>query len=229
MLFLSNLPDILSVYRTLETKFQPSMRYSLLLFLFVFCASSCGDKNQIVVKNDAGVVVEKYAITNDSLKNGLYEAFYDDGTLKETCNYVKGSLQGERKMFFSNGNLEITENYVDGKMNGEYKNHYESGQLMLHMNFENGTIQGESLKYHENGNLAEKVQFVSGEENGPFEEYHENGVIHWKGNYFDGDNEVGLLEEYDLEGTLIKKMMCDSNSICRTIWTVEEGDIVPKY
>ena len=205
------------------------MRVSVLLFILVFCASSCGDKNLIEVKNEAGNVIEKYSITVDSLKNGLYEAFYDDGTLKETCNYVNGSLIGERRMYFSNGNPEIVENYVDGKMSGEYKNYYESGQLMLDMVFENGTLQGESLKYHENGNLAEKVEFIDGEENGPFEEYHENGLIHWKGNYYDGDNEVGLLEEYNLEGTLIKKMMCDSMSVCRTIWTVEEGDIVPKY
>ena len=56
------------------------------------------------------------------------------------------------------------------------------------------------------------------EENGPFSEYFENGQIQWKGTYRNGDNEYGILYEYDSLGTPIKIMKCDTQAICRTIW-----------
>ena len=48
--------------------------------------------------------------------------------------------------------------------------------------------------------------------------YYENGQIHWKGTYLNGDNEFGLLEEWDSLGTMIKRMKCDSMAVCRTFW-----------
>ena len=30
---------------------------------------------------------------------------------------------------------------------------------------------------------------------------------------------------YSDDGNLVKKMQCDSNAICQTIWTKEKGDI----
>ena len=63
-------------------------------------------------------------------------------------------------------------------------------------------------------------------ENGPFKEYYPNGNIHWEGNYLNGDNEFGILNEYNEQGELIKKMDCDSMAVCKTIWTKENGDII---
>ena len=71
----------------------------------------------------------------------------------------------------------------------------------------------------------ERVTFEGNEENGPFEEYHQNGQIQWKGTYLKGENEYGLLEEFDEIGEPIKRMMCDEMAICKTIWTKENGDI----
>lgn len=68
---------------------------------------------------------------------------------------------------------------------------------------------------------------VNNEENGPFTEYHENGQKAWEGTFLNGDNEYGLLQQYDEAGTLIKKMNCDSLGVCTTIWTLKDGDITP--
>ncbi|MGA0231494.1 MAG: toxin-antitoxin system YwqK family antitoxin, partial [Saprospiraceae bacterium] len=127
------------------------------------------------------------------------------------------------------GQTQIIENYVAGHMHGNYEVYYESGLLLLKQNFRMDTLEGISRKYYENGQLEEEVMFADNLENGPFKEYYENGLLHWEGQYLNGDNEFGLLKEYDDMGELIKKMMCDSLAICRTIWTLKEGDITPKY
>jgi antitoxin component YwqK of YwqJK toxin-antitoxin module len=95
------------------------------------------------------------------------------------------------------------------------------------MPYNRGVLEGDVLKYYPEGAIMEKVSFKNNEENGTFEEYYNNGIVHWRGEYLNGPNEYGLLEEYDEQGILLKKMMCDSNAVCRTIWTKENGDIVP--
>jgi len=205
------------------------MKKQICLMLTVALMASCQQSGEVVVHNEGGRVIEKYHVNKDSLRQGLYEAYFESGNLKEKATYKDGKLNGERTLFFTNGQAEITEQYISGVMNGDYKVFYESGQLKLVQNYVDGQLTGTSVKYHENGEVAERVNFIDGEENGPFEEYHPNGEIQWRGNYLNGDNEVGLLEEFDTAGVVIKKMMCDSQAICRTIWTVEDGDITPKY
>ena len=68
----------------------------------------------------------------------------------------------------------------------------------------------------------EEVLFKDNEENGPFVEYYDNGEIEWKGSYLNGDNEFGILEQYDRTGVLIKKMECDSLGACITVWIKDE-------
>ena len=192
-----------------------------LMFLF-----SCQD-NLVTIKNDKGVIVENYQILPDSTKNGLYTAYFDNGKTRETATYENGTLVGERIIYFPNGNPEIRENYVDGQLAGTYYSYYENGQVEISAPYSDGNMNGSLTAYYENGKVKEVVTIVDGNENGPFKEYYENGQIHWEGNYLNGDNEFGLLKEYDENGKLLKKMMCDSLAICRTIWTPQDGDIVP--
>lgn len=36
-----------------------------------------------------------------------------------------------------------------------------------------------------------------------------------------GNNEFGLIKEYDETGQLIRKMMCDDRAICTTTWSID--------
>ena len=144
-----------------------NLKYFVLI-ISVFIVS-CKDSSEVIIKNEQGVMIEKYnIIQKDSLKNGLYQAFYGDGSLLEESNYAKGILEGERKLFHPNGELEISENYSAGTMIGDHKTYFDNGQLMLHFKYINGSLEGEALKYYSDGTLAEKVNFVAGEENVPF-------------------------------------------------------------
>jgi len=201
-------------------------KLSIALFSFLFLIS-CSQQEEVVTLYDNGNVYERYRTNKDSVKHGMYKSFRPDGALAETANYANGILDGERTLVYENGNTEIEENYKNDKLDGKYKTYYPSGNLELEMNYEDGTITGNSVKYYESGKIMEEVTFDNNEENGPFVEYHENGNKKWEGNYAKGENEIGLLLNYDKEGVLVKKMMCDSLSICQTIWTLEKGDITP--
>lgn len=95
--------------------------------------------------------------------------------------------------------------------------------------YTDGVLDGQVISYFEDGTKRESVTFLNNTENGPFTEFHENGKKHWEGTYRNGDNEYGLLIEYDTLEKIIKKMDCDSLGMCRTIWSKEKGDITPTF
>jgi len=202
-------------------------KLSVLLSLVILVTLGCSNKSEVTTNYEDGSVQERFSINTDSLKHGLFTSYRPTGELAETANYENGILEGERKLIYENGKVEIEEHYINDKLHGKYKTFYPSGKLELEMNYQNGIIEGKSVKYYESGNLMEEVTFENNEEQGPFVEYHENGNKKWEGSYLKGENEVGLLLNYDQDGTLVKKMICDSMSICQTIWTLEKGDISP--
>jgi len=191
--------------------------------LFVACQN-----NVVIVIDENGKTKETYQILPDSTKNGDYKAFYNSGKIKETATYKDGKRIGEHYFYHENGNPEVKEIYVDGIMTGQYYSYYENGQVEISALYSNGNMNGTLTAYYENGVIKEVVEMSDGEENGPFKEYYENGKIHWQGQFLNGDNEFGLLKEFDENGNLLKKMMCDSLAICRTIWTMKDGDIIPE-
>ncbi len=199
----------------------------IILISLSLIVSSCSNSSELSTNYDDGSVMERFEINKDSLKHGLYTLYRPGGTVAETANYTNGVLNGERKLVYENGNDEIIEQYTDDKLHGVYKSFYPTGQLELEMNYVHGVIEGKSKKYYESGKLSEEVNFQNNNENGPFVEYYDNGNKKWEGEFLNGENEVGLLMNYNEEGTLVKKMMCDSMSICQTIWTLEKGDITP--
>ena len=200
------------------------MKTNLFLGIFLFILA-CSPDNLVEVKNGAGKVVEQFEVLEDSIKHGMYKAFYDNGKMLEEAQYDKGQLEGQRTLYYPNGQIEIIENYVGGRMIGDYKVYHENGQINISAEYVDGQLEGVLKKYYSTGTLEEEVTFENGEENGPFVEYHTNGQKKWEGQFLNGDNEFGELINYNEEGVLVKKMMCDSMAICRTTWTKEKGDI----
>jgi len=204
------------------------MSRNLLIILFFTCIlSACKESNYVIIKDQEGRVQEKYAVNQDSLKHGDYSS-YINGTLVEQAQYVNGKLNGPRKLFHTNGEVEIEENYKNGVIAGLYKSYYYNGVIAQEANYVNGKMEGNLKTYYKEGALKEEVTMVDNNENGPFKEYYESGQLKWEGQFLNGDNEFGLLKNYNDKGELIKKMMCDSLGVCATVWTLEEGDIQPK-
>ena len=167
----------------------------------------------------SGSLNESFYLNKDEKRQGPYTAYYENGVIKEESIYDSGILNGIRKLYFESGALEIEETYdKKGNQNGPYTVYFPSGVVQLEKTYHQNMIKGEIKVYYPSGKIKEEVSMDNNQENGPFTEFYENGTIHWKGEYLNGDNEFGLLEEFDSTGVLIKKMMCDSIAICRTIW-----------
>lgn len=205
------------------------MRFSaFLLLLLIF---SCSKKTEMVeTKDEHGYTIKYFRSTENFAKQGSYTSFYPSGEKYEEANYVSDTLDGERKVYYKNGNVEILENYKMGAFTSPYQRFFEDGQLQQEGNYENNIAVGAWKKYYQNGQLEESVTLVDNEENGPFEEYYENGNLKAQGTYKGFDEissrprEHGLLQLYNEEGVLIKKMNCNLG-ICRTSWTLEDGEV----
>ena len=52
----------------------------------------------------------------DGKKEGVYKSYYDNGQLKEICNYIDGKRNGKYKLYHYNGYLDVICNYIDGKI-----------------------------------------------------------------------------------------------------------------
>ncbi|MFZ1750984.1 MAG: toxin-antitoxin system YwqK family antitoxin [Saprospiraceae bacterium] len=191
-------------------------RYSFVVLISVIMGCSPA---KIETKYPDGTTMESYAVNAAKEKHGDYEKYYESGKLREKARYEHGILIGERIIYFENGQPEISEPYDDlGKLNGLYRVYFPEGGLQLEKPYVNNEIKGILKAFYPSGKLKEAVSMSDNQENGSFVEYFENGQIQWKGTYLNGDNEFGLLEEFDSLGAPIKKMMCDSMAICRSFW-----------
>ena len=194
-------------------------KYILLFILFAFTA--CGKVDRVEKRNENGIVVERYNRSRvDSLMEGTYEAFDDDGVILERAIYSKGKLNGARLLYHPNGKVQYEETHVNGEFQGPYRAYYPSGSLQVEGQFVDNVAEGIWTGYYEDGTVKETVTYANNLENGPFKEWYSNGAIKAEGNYANGDKEQGELILYDLQGEIQKRMHCEAG-ICRTIWTAE--------
>jgi antitoxin component YwqK of YwqJK toxin-antitoxin module len=153
-------------------------------------------------------------------KEGLIEAYTEDGKLYETGKFKNGVLNGNRKIYYPSGQLQILETYVAGVFEGPYVKFYENGKKKVEGVYANSSMEGIWKTYYEDGSLKDEVTMHDNMENGPFKEYYQNGNQKAIGTYKDGESEHGPLQLFDESGTLVKKMACD-HGICRTTWKYE--------
>lgn len=158
-------------------------------------------------RDENGRLLARFEINpKDSSKNGLYESFYDDGTLYESSTYIKDTLNGTRQLFHENGKLYIEEQYEMGQFEGPYRSFYENGQLQSEGQYIDNKMAGLWELYYPDGTLKAEITFRNNLENGPFKTYHPNGNLHEKGEYKDGDNIHGTFMIYDTSGQHVRTM-----------------------
>lgn len=200
------------------------MRLAALLIPALLFACSADLETVEVTNKDTGYVELFQRSRKTGLKEGFYRKLDPKGTLVEEAEYRNDLLEGKRRLFDESGRLLREENHVEGRFHGPYRTYYPDGALDSEGQFESDVMTGIWKRYYPNGQLMEEVTFSANLENGPFREWYENGAFKAEGSYLDGDNEHGLLLEYDTTGVLEARKMC-TRGICRTIWTREKGEI----
>jgi len=201
--------------------------YSILAITLCFL-SACSPNETVQNKSESGVVTEKYTRNKETLaKDGLYEAFAENGKLVESAQYTNDQLNGERRLYNEEGVLEIIEHYSNGKYEGDYEVFYANGQQKQKGAYSNDMAQGEWKTFYPNGKLKETVVIVDGEENGPFKEYSEKGILTAEGAYNGTDKDIGTPKEHgtlkiydEITGDLVKEMKCNYG-VCNTVWKKE--------
>ena len=120
----------------------------------------------------------------DSVRDGLWEEYYDNGQLRSTGNYIGRKKDGLWQEYYENGNLENVMNFKEGKKVGLLKNYYSDGQLKGRINYKEGKEHGMIELYHQNGKLMLE---------GFFKEANQISV--WK--YYDEDGKLINIETFD--------------------------------
>ncbi len=200
--------------------------FFFIAFAFLLMFSSCKFDNhkKIVVNDQSGYYRDEYYVIDDSIKDGQFLRFFSDGKLSDSCGYKMGKLEGIKKLYSPEGNLQILQTYKNGKLNGDYIVYYPDGSVKIRQQFIDDQLQGISYRYYPDGKIQEEVSMKNGLENGAFKEYYPSGTLHWKGTFLNGANEQDTLYEYDKNGDLMRKLLCDMG-YCRTFWRVNEGYI----
>lgn len=184
---------------------------------------ACSDGMELIEeKNDQGVLLKRFTIDeNTQHKEGNYTEYDENGKLLEEATFKNDALDGIRKLYYTDGNVQYIETYQQGQYHGEYQAFHENGEVQLKGTYQENEMEGEWVAYYSNGQVKERVTFKENNENGPFIEYYESGNLKAEGSYLDGDNEDGLLQLYNEQGELERKMECIKGR-CTTIWKQEE-------
>lgn len=68
-------------------------------------------------------------------RQGLWTAYYEDGTKWSESYYVKGILDGHSLTFYPNGQIRFVGEYKMGEKTGTWKFYSETGELTNEENF----------------------------------------------------------------------------------------------
>lgn len=72
---------------------------------------------------------------NGAMREGLWYAYYPDGTVQTKGFYVNGKEQGRYTVYYPNGNVRYTGIYENGKEVGEWRFYNEDGTLAKKENY----------------------------------------------------------------------------------------------
>ena len=195
--------------------------YSAFLLFLIFLVSCSAALEEVEIQNDEQGMIEKFTVKKGTnTKQGTYQRTKLDGELLEESIYENGQLVGEQKIY-ENGQLYSITQFKNGEYHGLYQTFYPGKRINVEGEYVDNVMSGKWKRYYPDGQIMEVVNFKDNEENGPFVEFYPNGNVKAEGDYLNGDDEHGELFLYDLNGILIKRMMCEAG-ICKTIW-VKEG------
>ena len=108
---------------------------------------------------------------------GEWKYYHEDSSQIMTLeNYVKGKLNGVRKVYFSSGKIAEETTYKNGVKNGSYKKYIESGVLLEESSYKDGEYNGLAIFRSPENVVVGKGVFTNGKKTGIWE-FNNNGNI----------------------------------------------------
>lgn len=141
--------------------------------------------------------------TQEGIKHGLEEVFYETGELAFTVRNVEGKREGTMDWYSREGkHLEIMR-YKNGLRHGLNVIFYDNGNLRIEVNYIDDNKEGPEKYYFDSGKLASEVNFVHGYKEGIQKEYNEDGTLNNEVMYKHGYQE-GEKRWFDTKGNIIQ-------------------------
>lgn len=108
--------------------------------------------------------------TVNRLNEGIWKYYHKESKqLMTEETYVKGQLNGVRKVYFIEGEIAEEATYVNGKKEGPYKVYVKGGVVIEEANFKNNKYEGPAIFREPNGAVASKGNFKNGEKKGKWQ------------------------------------------------------------
>ena len=95
-------------------------------------------------------------------REGLWEAWYPDGTRAHSQEYRGGEQHGIAKEWYPNGQLRFEEHYADGERHGPAVAYYENGQKQSEGSFDRGAFDGTWTGWYEDGSTRKVAVYERG-------------------------------------------------------------------
>ncbi len=88
----------------------------------------------------------------DGKRHGISRSYFKDGkTIQYEICYDSGIRSGVTNAYYSNGQLFFTVNYIEGKREGISKKYYKTGELMAQIPYKGNKAQPGLIEYQKSG------------------------------------------------------------------------------
>ncbi len=130
--------------------------------------------------------------------NGRWTFWYETGSVKAECDFIKNKKDGSWVSFNSDGRKDSEGTYKSDKKDGLWKDWLADGTLTV-ANYVDGNIDGEMSIYYPNGRIKVKGKAINNLPLGVWKIYDESGG--WEEGIFDNTIREGKWIGYRSDGT----------------------------
>ena len=99
-----------------------------------------GLKEGTATKYYAGGQKAEVIFWKDDMKNGKWEQFYEDSTLRLSSRHVMDEIHGQYRLYNRNKILILEGSYIKGSQDGEWKFYDQDGKLQRSLRYREGEI-----------------------------------------------------------------------------------------
>ena len=88
--------------------------------------------------------------------------WFEDGTVRVTCHYKDGELDGDYTEYNRSVSPCTVTHYVGGRIEGEYTEYYENGKVWFHGHYRGDKRHGRFTWFHRDGRPSSEVDYADG-------------------------------------------------------------------
>ena len=135
------------------------------------------------------------------ITEGLSYSYFESGAAESEMNYKNSEPHGTATYFTSLGVPNYVVEYKEGVLDGEFIEYYPNQQIAEKAQFEEDSRTGLAYEYFMNGNKKAETNYKEGQGNGKYTTWYPNGTIKEDGEYKNGAI-IGKFTEYYPNGSI---------------------------